>query len=155
LGQTRVEIILPTGGEHQSKREESAWNDLLKKVASEWPPPEGKSYAVPRGNTLQLASAVLLHHPSVPQTEIEDFIKKNYKEGKTRSLTGEDVQRVKDLISQVGSLEFLILANDGDDREAMDAAKKYFEDAKNDQERKTLLERLNLQGNPPPNLPGD
>src|SRR3954454_19590293 len=38
VGSTRFEIILPTGGEHQSRLEEQAWQELLTKVREnpEW-----------------------------------------------------------------------------------------------------------------------
>ena len=49
-------------------------------------------------------------------------------DGKQGAKQGE-VDRVKELIKQVGSLEFRILANDTDDAEAIDAAKEYFRKA--------------------------
>jgi preprotein translocase subunit SecD len=42
---------------------------------------------------------------------------------------GEDVERIKDLIGRVGSLEFRILANRHDDEDAIQIAKKYFREA--------------------------
>src|SRR5262249_37334572 len=39
--------------------------------------------------------------------------------------------RIKDLIQRVGSLEFRILANQHDDKDALAAARKYFEEAAN------------------------
>ena len=41
----RVEIVLPTGGTHQSEIEDKAWRQLLDEVAKKYPPPEGQSFA--------------------------------------------------------------------------------------------------------------
>jgi SecD/SecF fusion protein len=71
--------------------------------------------------------------------EIEEFVQENYgesaasilkkiekqtdKEGRGRDLSMEEVQRLKDLIAKVGSLEFRILANSEDDKQGIAAAK--------------------------------
>jgi SecD/SecF fusion protein len=75
----------------------------------------------------------------------------------SRDLTAEEVERVKDLISQVGSLEFRILANNHDDRDAIEAARKYIEAQSNTQlpeaerqARKDELLHLAEKGQPPP-----
>jgi SecD/SecF fusion protein len=44
--------------------------------------------------------------------------------GLARDLTVEEVQRIKDLVAKVGSLEFKILANNVDDKAAIDDAKQ-------------------------------
>jgi SecD/SecF fusion protein len=56
-----------------------------------------------------------LYGPS--QGEVVAAIRKHYKAGEKRDVTTEEVQRIKDLIAHVGRLEFLILANDVDDKE--------------------------------------
>src|SRR4029077_6965142 len=68
---------------------------------------------------------------------------------KARSLTTEEVERGKELIKQVGSLEFRILAGP-DDAEAIEAAKKYLEEAKTNPQRKAEIEALSAVGKPPP-----
>ena len=69
--------------------------------------------------------------PKADEKEIAKFINDRYDASQvSRSLTGEKVQQIKELISRQGSLEFRILANDRDDREAITAAQKWIEDAK-------------------------
>jgi SecD/SecF fusion protein len=78
VSNTRVEIILPTGGKHQMEVEEGAWNDFLAQVAQKWPP---KGYKVPEGRTIELLARVNAQHPDVPAKEVEDFINERYKPG--------------------------------------------------------------------------
>jgi SecD/SecF fusion protein len=219
VSNTRVEIILPTGGAHQARIEEQGWQSLLEQVRQKWPALTEQDVDVPRGQREQLVSLVrdrleaeawkeLLtkarekwpklkdvkletikpgftaeltariqkeldknsdqEKKEVPQfveanykppsREIEEFVDTHYRSGKKRKdLTGEEVQRIKELISQVGSLEFRILANDQDDKEAVNTARDYIH-AQNDQKlseeerakRKEELEKAALQGFPPP-----
>jgi SecD/SecF fusion protein len=86
VSNTRVEIVLPTGGKHQAEAEERVWKDLLHQVAQKWPP---KAYRVPVGQTIELLAQideqVQLRReqdssaPAVPVTEIRKFIDDNYK----------------------------------------------------------------------------
>jgi SecD/SecF fusion protein len=57
----------------------------------------------------------------------------------------EEVQRVKNLIAQAGSLEFRLLANEKDEKDAISAARSYVEDAKHKQE----LAQAAREGKPP------
>lgn len=68
--------------------------------------------------------------------------------GEGQSLTSEDVERAKELISRVGSLRFLILANTTDDREAVDIAQQMY-GPKMSPELKAQLEYANERGLPP------
>jgi SecD/SecF fusion protein len=208
VGNTRVEIILPTGGLHQAKADEAAWQRLLEKVEEKWPL---KTYNVAKDRRIELLARVNAQHPDVPVADIEkfidqnyqaktgtdatwkdllakvakqyppksydagrgrlptlvnqireqypdvspadigDFVEKNYNVGKERrQLTTEEVQRIKELISQQGSLEFRILANGQDDREAFDAAKKYFADVQKESKLAEDLKARAIMGNPPP-----
>lgn len=68
----------------------------------------------------------------------------------------EEVQRVKDLVSQVGMLEFRILANERDDQEAIAAARRYFESIHDPRdavarrnERRTAEDERAARGLPP------
>jgi SecD/SecF fusion protein len=74
-----------------------------------------------------------------------------YASGK-RTLTNEEVENIKNLIQQQGRLEFRILANGTDDKEAIDRAADYLRNPDN-QEHLADLER---KGQPPPDpeLPG-
>src|SRR5207247_1064682 len=102
-----------------------------------------------RGKVQDLVAIIKQQHPDASVTEIDEFIDKNYKADRLH-LTGEEIQKVKELIASVGSLEFRVLANSRDDREAITAASKYFEDAQKDPKIKQELEYLALKGKPPP-----
>src|SRR5439155_4993451 len=143
VGASRVEIILPTGGKHQSEAEEQVWDHLLAEARKRFPPPEGKDIDVGRGKVQDLVAVIKQQHPDASVTEIDEFIDKNYKADRLH-LTGEEIQKVKELIASVGSLEFRVLANSRDDREAITAASKYFEDAQKDPKIKQELEYLAL-----------
>jgi SecD/SecF fusion protein len=211
LSNTRVEIILPTGGVQQSRAEDRVWNELLDNVSGKWRP---KEYQVPVGRTTELLARIneqhpetkiediqkfidqnyhtdkdpqkeqaawkavldkakqqyppqryeagrgrlptlinLVHqqYPDVPRTEIEKFIDENYQVSREqRHLTGEEVQEVKELISRVGSLEFRILANAQDDKAAIDATRKYFDEVSKDRKLQDELDALAVAGKPPP-----
>jgi SecD/SecF fusion protein len=207
VSNTRVEIILPTGGAHQAETEEASWRDFLAQVATQWAP---TSYKVAPGRTIELIARINAQYPDENVSKIEQFVKDQYKDAKSpdawnkllaeatkqwpprgyevgrgqlqvlvtqildqhpelsaqtigqfvndnykvskerRHVTTEEVQHIKELIAHVGSLEFRILANNTDDKEAIDAAKKYFVDAHTDVTKKEELERLALAGQPPP-----
>jgi preprotein translocase subunit SecD len=145
----RVEIILPTGGKHQSEAEEKIWDDLLAAARQKFAPPAGEELDVPRGRVQDLEATIVKQHPEATLSEIDELIKNNYKTERSH-LTGEEIQKVKELIASVGSLEFRILANSRDDREAIAAAEKYFEDAQKDPQKKADLQYRALSGKPPP-----
>src|SRR5262245_14747248 len=56
VGETRFEIILPTGGAHQALIEEQAWKNLLQKVRAKWPDKlnEDALSGIPPGNERDL-----------------------------------------------------------------------------------------------------
>ncbi|HEV3117178.1 MAG TPA: protein translocase subunit SecD, partial [Gemmataceae bacterium] len=225
VGNDRVEIILPTGGEHQSRAEDKVWQDLLGKIAQQWKPKEYKvpvgrtieliarineqypelpiykpetaqegqkppvadfikanynedtvkgnpqkqeaawkqlldksakeypprTYAVTRGRTPTLVNKVREQYPDVTPQQVESFIEENYTASKERRhFTSEQVQEVKELISRVGSLEFRIVANSNDDKDAIEEAKRWFGEVQKDPKRKAELERLAIAGKAPP-----
>jgi SecD/SecF fusion protein len=150
----RVEIILPTGGLHQAKLEEAAWQQLLDKAKARWPDlATSKLDNVPLGKTDELVDLLRKENPNEPVENIEKFMDANAQGGKERRfLTEEAVNHIKDLISQVGSLEFRILANERDDDAAIKKAQEFF-DTKNKEEEAALkakLEKLALEGKAPP-----
>jgi SecD/SecF fusion protein len=71
-------------------------------------------------------------------TMIENAIKEltGKEEGASRDLTVEEVQRIKELVARVGSLEFRILANQHDDKQAIADAKDQIADKNNDDDLK-------------------
>jgi preprotein translocase subunit SecD len=64
----------------------------------------------------------------------------------------EHVARLKNLLAQTGLLEFRIVANDADDQDAIDEARQQFARAANDTGAREKLERLAMEGLPPPPL---
>jgi SecD/SecF fusion protein len=150
----RVEIILPTGGLHQANIEEAAWKQLLTKVTTHWPKTDSsKLDSIPPGKIDELVNLLHNENPDEPVANIEKFMDTNSPGGKGRQpLTEEAVNHIKDLISQVGSLEFRILANDRDDEAAIKKAQEFF-DTKNKEEEvalKAKLDKYALDGKPPP-----
>jgi SecD/SecF fusion protein len=150
----RVEIILPTGGRRQSEAEEQKWKELLAAVKDKYPPAEGKEDAyekVPHGRVDQLIRAVLDYAKKVEEKheekQVAEFIRGKFQLGEgRRNLTGEEIENIKNLIAQQGRLEFRILANRTDDREAISAAEDYFKSKDNEAE----LKKLAVLGEPPP-----
>src|SRR5262249_48004884 len=63
-----------------------------------------------------------------------------------RTLTNEEVENIKNLIQQQGRLEFRILANPIDDKEAIDRAAEWLHNPDN----QPKLEELERRGSPPP-----
>ena len=74
----------------------------------------------------------------------------NQDTGYGRDLTVEEVQRIKDLVSKVGSLEFRILANSVDDKEAIEAAKSMLNNVETESSMKQELDEDQNSGLPPP-----
>jgi SecD/SecF fusion protein len=70
--------------------------------------------------------------------------------GRGKDLTLEEVQRIKDLVAKVGSLEFRILANNVDDKEAEKDAIQFFEKAATDPALQQELKDAQEKGLPPP-----
>jgi SecD/SecF fusion protein len=136
LSDTRVEIILPTGGRKYAEHQEEVWHKLIAALKEKWPPASNNpdAYDVPLGQRKELIDAVSEAHRDDKNFNIDDVAKfideqlpARPKSGeKRRSMTGEQVQRVKELISRVGSLKFVIVANMNDDSEGIKAAEDYY-----------------------------
>lgn len=98
----------------------------------------------------------------VTAEEITEFVDQNYgpsafsiaekvrsladREGRFRDASVEDVQRIKDLVAKVGSLEFRILANEMDDKVGQTKAAAMFKDIDLNED---LVKRAK-EGRPPP-----
>ncbi len=93
-------------------------------------------------------AAFLVSHygPSLQSIEKEIEAVRSEARDRGRDMTVEEVQRVKELVSKVGSLEFRILANSTDDVEAIREAKALISKQEN---RDKLIERQ-VKGLPPP-----
>ncbi|MBI3824022.1 MAG: hypothetical protein HY289_15245, partial [Planctomycetes bacterium] len=59
-GEGRIEIILPTGGTHRTKKAEATWNNLLKQMRGEFVKDYTGELAVGRGKLLELADQIQL-----------------------------------------------------------------------------------------------
>lgn len=157
IGDTRVEIILPTGGRHQAELEQKNWDKVLAAAAEKFPG-DGKTMDpygdVDRNDRGTLVDQIAKLNPKANRTEIDAWVEDQTRRGgkEKRSLTGDDVENIKSLISRVGKLEFRILANARDDAAAMDAAKAYFATA--NKEELAQLEVKNLPPPPPRNPNG-
>ncbi|HEV3142320.1 MAG TPA: protein translocase subunit SecD [Gemmataceae bacterium] len=213
VGDTRVEIILPTGGAYQSQMAENAWkevvdkvkdrfkdqlppdaeldaprgdtaglvrqtaskidqnqwNNLLQALPGEFPKLKGKEKelsAIPEGHTEELLTKFKdaagadeaklksfidsTYHPTKID-EIDAYVKQIYTPSLQRKdVSGEEVQRIKDKIAMVGSLEFRILANQLDDKEVFAVEERYFADAASNPDIKRELEKAAKDGEPPP-----
>jgi len=161
----------------QQDMAKAAWADLLADVHKQWPDKlkDVKLEAIPAGQQTDLREALKkagiedkeigaffekagpdFDAKLVKGKEVTEFLEGHYQtSGKKKDVTGEEVQRIKDLIAQVGSLEFRILANYQDDKEAIDAARAALEGAPDETpqqraDRKRLLETLAGRGAPPP-----
>lgn len=91
-------------------------------------------------------------HYGPSEADIQAEIKKHYSQasGHSKDLTVEEVQRIKDLVSKVGALEFRILANSIDDKQAIDDAKDMFENPERWGVTKDEMEKRAINGEPPP-----
>ena len=161
LSKTRIEIVLPTGGQKYAEAHERAWQALVEEVKKEWPPKEGQedAYNVGLDQRQALIDAVLKQHTGdegFKPEEVAKFVDKHMpgRGEKRRSMTGEQVQRVKELISHVGSLKFVIEANTDDDGKesgsAIDTAQRYFDTVQNNPAELEKLRAADITGAPPP-----
>src|SRR5262249_44424975 len=92
LSDTRVEIILPTGGHHRDEAEKQKWNEWLDKVASNWKLDKTKLEAVRRGDKAELAQKINELDSKIPPGDIDKFIGDNWTAEKERALTAEGVE---------------------------------------------------------------
>ena len=71
VGESRVEIILPTGGRNQLSKEDEFWKELVRKVSENWPP---KDYKIGVGNRTELIARINEQYPSADLHAVEKFI---------------------------------------------------------------------------------
>jgi len=128
-------------------------------VNKEYPP---KEYVVGRGKTAELVTQILQQYPDTDLKEVSKLVNPDQASGAShkkskrgQSMTEEQVQERKELIAQVGSLEFKIIANNTNDSEAMKAAEDYFRTVKDKPALQSELDRLAFLGKspPPPAMP--
>lgn len=147
----RVEIILPTGGQSEQTAELEAWKKLRDEAAQHFHLAEENGQnpldTVEIGQKQKLIDRISTLKPDMKAQDIVAFVDSHYQVAKgRRALTGEEVENIKNLIQQQGRLEFRILANPTDDKEALERAAEYLSNPNNARE----LERREALGQPPP-----
>jgi SecD/SecF fusion protein len=175
-----VDIEVPRGQTHdlavviKQALDAKSWQRAVAAVEAKYPALKGKLAKVEPGNTVaaveqakqvpgvdaeQVRKDLTAAYKDTPLADVEKVVNEKYHAGgqQKRDVTGEEVQRIKDLIRQVGRLEFAILANDhqDDDSRAIRAAQDYFLEAAKNPARKAELEKLARSGLPPPAPVGD
>ena len=147
----RVEIILPTGGPQQARAVREAWDKLLVDVRKEFNQPDDAYKDVPTGQINELVNRVIDSKPEKDGKPIDSAAIANTIHtlapvgSERRSFTGEEIENIKNLIQQQGRLEFRILANGVDDKDAREAAIAYIKDPKNAE----ALKAAEAKGEPP------
>ncbi len=151
----RVEIILPTGGPQQARAVRAAWDKVIEQVKDKYGAEAAVPAAfdtVPPGDLNDLITRVVESKPKedgkeVAAATIANFIHNLAPQGsERRSFTGEQIENIKNLIQQQGRLEFRILANRVDDKDAVDAAAAFVKDPKNAE----IMKTAEAKGEPPP-----
>ena len=81
---------------------------------------------VGRGHLDELAIKIREQHRDVPDKEINKVLEPGGKAGqeKRRHLSTEEVQHVKELLAQVGSLSFVMVANQENDKVRLSRRRK-------------------------------
>jgi SecD/SecF fusion protein len=132
------------------------------------------TYVQSKGNVLAQGSLAMLRsvvgpdvYATIPASEVSEFIRANYgpsvqeivkkiqsyseESGYSKDLSVEEVQRIKDLVAKVGRLEFRILANYNDDKDAIEDAKRMINtDAQADPNLDKEIKDDQAKGLPPP-----
>jgi SecD/SecF fusion protein len=164
----KMDLDVPQGRDRDlilKVQQELNWHALKVKLRDKYPVLKDKPEldAVPVGRADKLTEVVkALASPNdeelkkfisdnlttTPPEEIEAFVNQHYgAAGGKKNVSSEEVQKIKDLIKQQGSLEFRILANQHMDGVAIKAAEEFFKNKT--PERIADLERRARQGLPP------
>ncbi len=145
------------------------WATLKDKLRDKYPAVKGKPEfdAVPIGQTQKLTDVVVATGAKADEVkkfvaevgqpasteQVDAFVTARYQAagGGRRNLTSEQVQKIKDLIAQQGSLDFRIVANEHMDGVPIKAAQDFFKNKSPEVTRD--LDRRATQGLPPPAPP--
>ncbi len=131
---------------------------MLDQVKAEYPDLAISYDDIPEGQFADLIRRVIEAHPkykrrcqgrrqghAAPERSADFVHGLGRRASERRTFTGEEIENIKNLIQQQGRLEFRILANDVDDKAAIDAAKEYIDSPANnepgDAERRTASRR--------------
>jgi SecD/SecF fusion protein len=164
----KIDLDVPQGRERDlilKIQQELNWQALKSKLRAKYPAlkdkPEFDAVAVGRTDKLtevvkalatpneeELKKFIADNLTTTPPEEVEAFVNQHYASaGGKKNVSSEEVQKIKDLIKQQGSLEFRIVANQHMDGVAIKAAEEYFKNKS--PERIADLERRARQGLPP------
>src|SRR5262245_22279770 len=171
----KIDLDVPQGRERDlilKIQQELNWQALKNKLRAKYPAlkdkPEFDAVAIGRTDKLtdvvkslaspnedELKKFIADNLTTTPPEEVEAFVTQHYvSAGGKKNVSSEEVQKIKDLIKQQGSLEFRIVANQHMDGVAIRAAEEYFRNKS--PERIADLERRARQGLPPePPRPSD
>jgi SecD/SecF fusion protein len=111
---------------------------------------KSKDGKVSSGDPAQLEAYLNQYFGPSPRQVEKDVERLTEGGEKGKDLTVEEVQRIKDLVAKVGSLEFRILANSTDDAAAIKDNADLINSAATNPIIKTALEELQTKGLPPP-----
>ncbi|HEX4591817.1 MAG TPA: hypothetical protein VH120_17905, partial [Gemmataceae bacterium] len=108
VGETRFEIILPTGGAHQARIEEQAWTDLLNAVRNkpEWKPALANANldAVPQGRVRDLEVRI---RQELDWAALKDKVREKYPAVKDNAefnaLPAGQTQKLTDIVVGTGA----------------------------------------------------
>jgi SecD/SecF fusion protein len=140
IGQSALALLKPLVGDHIDRVADGpSTKDASDFIKDHYGPPAQEIKA-----TIQKFMAEIALGRTLSDDEVE-----RYKD-QARDLSVEEVQRIKDLVSKVGSLEFRILANDKDDAKAIEDAKKVFQDAGKNAEFAGQIKKAAQDGLAPP-----
>ncbi len=147
--QPRIEIVMPFGGEKQDEARQARWDALLAEIKGLVPADKASGIAdVATDDLIRLETAA--RDAGATDEKLQKLIS-DYSTatgGVRQSLSQNQIETIKNLITQQGLLQFSILATSTDDREAMDAAKEYFKELAGNPAKK-LKEDRKLPGQPP------
>jgi SecD/SecF fusion protein len=111
---------------------------------------KSKDGKIASGDPSQVESFLNKYFGPSPRQVEKDIEKLTEGGEKGKDLTVEEVQRIKDLVAKVGSLEFRILANSTDDAAGEKDNSDLINSAASNADVKALLEELQTKGLPPP-----
>src|SRR5262249_39188254 len=73
---SRVEIVLPTGGKHQVEEEQRAWNEVLKAANETYPVERYTVRANEFGRNTKLLGQITAQHPDLKVDDVRNYIDK-------------------------------------------------------------------------------
>ena len=147
--QPRIEIVMPFGGEKQDEARQARWDSLVSGVKALVPAEKAQPILDVATDDLVRLETVAREAGAVDEKLQELIAGYSAKAGGVRqSLSQNQIETIKNLITQQGLLQFSILATAQDDREAIDAAKEYFKELAGNPAKK-LKEDRKLPGQPP------